>query len=83
VSEADWLPQTGNVLLTNGGMIRTNEGGQGEGASQGRNWVSLMEVTHSMPAEKVWEIVIDDPSGGWVAYRSQRMPSLYPPSARF
>ena len=37
-----------------------------------------MEVTHDEPAEKVWELVIDDPAGGWASYRVERVPSLYP-----
>lgn len=44
----------------------------------GRHWVTIMEVTHTSPPEKVWEIVIDDKAGGWASYRSERMPSLYP-----
>ena len=78
VSEADRLPQTGNVLLTNGGQMKTIDGTQTDDSDEGRNWLSLMEVTHAMPVEKVWEVVVDTPAGGWGAYRSERMPSLYP-----
>jgi arylsulfate sulfotransferase len=76
VSEADWLPQTGNILLTNGGSVRTADGGQGM-PGQGHHWVSLVEVTHTTPAEKVWEVVIDHPAVSWSAFRTERIPSLY------
>jgi len=78
VSEADPMPITGNVLLTNGGQLVTEDGQQTQNQGAGRVWLSVMEVTHAMPAKKVWEIVIDTPTGEWGAYRSERVPSLYP-----
>ena len=40
--------------------------------------LSVVEVTHTMPPEKIWEIAIDTPDEGWGAYRAERYPSLYP-----
>lgn len=78
VSEADRLPRTGNVLITNGGRVRRPEGGPGVYAADGRVWVSIAEVTRTEPAEKVWEVVIDDPGTSWQTFRSERWPGLYP-----
>jgi hypothetical protein len=76
ISDVDWLPQTSNVLITNGGHVRLADGGQGM-PGQGHHWISLAEVTHTTPAEKVWEVVIDDPAVSWTAFRTERIPSLY------
>jgi hypothetical protein len=78
ISEADSLPVTGNVLLTNGGQMNDANGKATANFAAGHHWVSLVEVTHETPAEKVWEVVIDDPRGGWASYRSERVGSLYP-----
>ncbi len=77
ISEADWMPITGNILVTNGGRVHKEGGGIGIFGNDGRLWINITEVTHTKPAEKVWEIVIDDPTTGWAAYRSERWPSLY------
>jgi len=78
ISEADWLPETENILITSGGRIRKPDGTHGVWPGEGRIWVTIAEVTHSDPAEKVWEVVIDDPAVGWASYRGERLPSLYP-----
>ena len=78
ISEADWLPQTGNVLVTSGGRVRAADGSASASPAGGHHWVTLVEVTHTTPAEKVWEVVIDDPELGWAVYRSERVASLYP-----
>jgi arylsulfate sulfotransferase len=82
VSEADTMPETGNILITNGGQAEVPEGLSMEGiydpGSGLRIHLSVVEVTHTMPAEKVWEISIDTPDEGWGAYRTERLPSLYP-----
>ena len=82
VGEADRLPETGNILLTNGGQevddaSRPFYAGY-EADVYPRVKLSIMEVTHSTPAEKLWEISIDTLDGGWGAYRVERVPSLYP-----
>lgn len=78
ISEADALPETGNVLLVNGGQMTDADGKPTSNFAAGHHWVSLVEVTRETPAEKVWEVVIDDPRGGWASYRAERVRSLYP-----
>lgn len=78
ISEADSLPVTGNVLLANGGQMSDANGKPTSNFGAGHHWTSIVEVTHETPAEKVWEIVIDDPRGGWASYRAERIASLYP-----
>lgn len=75
---AEWMPETGNVLVADGGRTRTKDGKDGASPIAGHHWARVFEVTHESPAEKVWEIVIDDPEMGWAVYRSVRYPSLYP-----
>ncbi len=58
IGDADSLPQTGNVLITFGGMLPAR----------------LIEVTHTTPAVKVFDLSI----AGQFSYRSERLPSLYP-----
>ena len=77
VSEADWLPQTEHILVTSGGRVRDNAGNPVMSPLAGHPWIAIAEVTHTMPAEKVWEIRIDDPRAGWSVFRSERLPSLY------
>ena len=78
ISEADSLPETGNVLLINGGLMTDANGEPTSNFGGAHHWTTVMEVTHESPAEKVWELVIDDPAGGWASYRVERVPSLYP-----
>jgi arylsulfate sulfotransferase len=78
ISEADWLPQTENILLTNGGRLRDRAGNDTQDFVEGHLWIQLIEVTHTTPAEKVWEVVIDDPRWGWTAFRTERIPRLNP-----
>ncbi len=78
VGDADWMPTTGNILVNYGGLVSDNEGNPvAEG--NGHNWVRVVEVTHETPAEKVFELFIDDgPPAGWSVFRTQRLPGLYP-----
>ena len=78
VGDADWMPQTGNVLINYGGLVSDAVGTPiVEGA--GHNWVRIVEVTHETPAEKVFELFIDDERpAGWSVFRAERLPSLYP-----
>ena len=78
VGDADWMPQTGNVLINYGGLVSDAAGTPiVEGA--GHNWVRIVEVTHETPAEKVFELFIDDERpAGWFVFRAERLPSLYP-----
>ena len=78
LGDADWMPQTGNVLINYGGLVSDASGAPiVEGA--GHNWVRIVEVTHESPAEKVFELFIDDERpAGWSVFRAERLPSLYP-----
>lgn len=76
--DVDWLPETENILVTDGGRVRGRDGKPSASPIGGKHWARIFEVTHESPAEKVFEIVIDDDRGGWAVYRSQRVPSLYP-----
>ena len=76
--DADWMPQTGNVLIAYGGLVSDAEGNPVGGVA-GHNWARIVEVTHETPAEKVFELFIDDQRPeGWSVYRAERLPRLYP-----
>ena len=77
ISDADYLPETGNVLITDGGRFE-DENGEPMVAFGGHQWGRVLEVTHAPESEKIWEIVIDDPEVRYSIYRAQRLRSLYP-----
>ena len=78
LSDADWMPTTGNVLITDGARTSQIEDAT-SGETVTHNWLRIVEVTHTKPAEKVFELVIDDaPPNGWRVYRAERLPGLYP-----
>lgn len=78
ICDADWLPNTGNVLITDGGRVSVSEGNI-SGDLDEHHWERIVEVTHTTPPEKIFELVIDDvPPIGWAVYRSERLPRLYP-----
>lgn len=77
ISDADWLPETGNILVTKGGRVREKDGTVLMFPEEGHNWITITEVTHTSPAEKVWEAVLDDPRWGMAAFRTDRIASLY------
>jgi hypothetical protein len=80
VGDADSLANTGNILVTHGGLgnidgARTSEIGLGYSATR------IMEVTRAAPAEVVFDMLLfnPDPARAITAYRSDRIASLYPP----
>ena len=78
--EADWLPQTGNILVTDGGHIELKDGTPHDNVPGERQWARIFEVTREAPHEKVFEVVCESKPGvpfGWSIYRSQRYPNLY------
>jgi hypothetical protein len=79
LGETDWLPVKGNVLVTDGGRVTRPDGRPGFHPAQGRKWARVLEVTHTTPAEVVFEVLLDEPDRGWTVYRSERLASLYPP----
>jgi hypothetical protein len=79
--EADWLPVTGNILITEGGHVHKENGEPSDDVPADHQWARILEVTHTTPANKVFEIRIDSGAGsdkGWSVYRSERLPSLFP-----
>lgn len=79
ICDVDWLPTTGNVLVTDGGRVRRSDGTDADQPFGGKHWARIVEVTHTTPPEKVFELIIEDEElTGWAIYRSERMPSLYP-----
>ena len=77
LSDADWLPVTGNLLVDDGARNRPVDDGSGD--TTDHNLARIFELTHTTPAEMVFEVIIDDaPPAGWRVYRAQRIPGLYP-----
>ncbi|HEY5911011.1 MAG TPA: aryl-sulfate sulfotransferase [Verrucomicrobiae bacterium] len=82
VGNADWLPNTGNVLVTFGSVGYINCVSP-SAASPAARMVRIKEVTHDAPADVVFDLSIFDYNnnspgylGYWV-YRSRRVPDLY------
>jgi arylsulfate sulfotransferase len=76
IGDADWLPRTGNILIDYGGLVYV------DGVRTNTNAVRIMEVTHTTPAEKVFDLSIETPpdAPAWFVYRAERIPDLYPPA---
>jgi arylsulfate sulfotransferase len=74
LGDANFLPLKQNVLITDGFRIT-------QGIPDSR-WARIIEVTHTIPAQKVFELIVRDAPGsnyaGWRIYRAQRLPSLDP-----
>ena len=77
ISDADHLPETGNILVTDGGKFADQDGNE-MGTFGGRQWARVFEVTYGDDSEKVWELVTNDPAKPYSIYRAQRIRSLYP-----
>ena len=78
LSDADWLPITGNILVTDGAR-ETNDDGVNADGEDANYWARIVEVTHTEPAEIVYEVHLKDGgNGNWHIYRAERLPSLYP-----
>ncbi len=118
LGDVDWLPVTGNLLVTDGARVTDAEGrsvepapppagmgggprgamggappGGPRGAPAGgppggpgafgdpgiMRWARIVEVTHTLPAEKVFELILqDEPPAGQAVYRAKHLDSLYP-----
>lgn len=81
VGDADWLPETNNVLVTDGGRLEDSRGrpvGEPPGATQ---WGRVLEVTRAEPAQVVFELHLSERGRsnryGSSIYRAERIPSLY------
>jgi hypothetical protein len=77
ICDVDWLPKSGNVLVTDGGRVKDKDGKPSVNIFAGHHWVRIIELTHDTTPAKVWEMVIDDPRVGWAVFRAERVPSLY------
>jgi len=76
--DADWMPNTGNVLLTFSDT-RFIAGAPSDDWGLGTRHTSIIEVDHQTPANKFFDMRVYNPVQGgsiWV-YRSEKIPSLY------
>jgi hypothetical protein len=79
ISDADWLPVTGNVLVTDGGHRDDEDGLPSEVFADGQPWAQIFELDRTEPVEKVFHLVMkDEPPAGYQVYRAQRLSDLYP-----
>ena len=77
LSDADWQPTTGNVLLTFGGV--TYAGGvSSPDLGLGAEYTHIVEVTDEVVPQKVFDLMLYDPANTITVYRSERIPGLYP-----
>ena len=82
--EADWLPQTENLLVTDGGHIELEDGTPHDDVPAERQWARIFEITRDSPPREVFEVRCD--SGyrspfGWSIYRASRIANLLDPFA--
>lgn len=79
--DVDWLAKTGNVLITNGGEIRDENGLRTDFAPGDQQWAEIYEVTYGSSSEKVFDVLIDSPPDrpeiGWSVYRAERVADLF------
>jgi arylsulfate sulfotransferase len=78
VGDADWMPQTGNVLMDFGNTTNVN-GVASEDLGLGRTHTRIVEVDRGTPADVVFDMTVYGPPGRLLIYRVERIPSLYPP----
>jgi hypothetical protein len=82
VGNADWLPQSGNVLVTFGNVNYVN-GSLPSSIAPSATMLRIQEVTHDESPEVVFDLAAFDYSNtsptyrGTFAYRSHRIPDLY------
>ena len=71
LGDADYLPETGNVLITHGSLATKLK----------INSAVIIEVTHTDPAREIFIMTLYDDSpdleGGWRVYRAERIKDLY------
>jgi len=78
LGDVDWQPQTDNILATIGAQETNAEGDNAPPGPGTQRWARLVELTHEQPAEKVWEMRLQEDDSGWAVYRAERLPGLYP-----
>ena len=77
ISDADWQPTTGNVVVHFGGVSYTG-GVASADLGLGVNHVRIIEVTRDTPPDIVFDLTVYNPTGSITIYRSERIQSLYP-----
>jgi len=81
LGDADLLPTTGNVLVTDGGRVLDQQGQASDEIILGHKWARIFEVTREAKPRKVFEVQIKSPMpvgfSGWSVYRAARIPGLY------
>jgi len=82
VGNARYLPQSGNVLGCFGYV--TSVGGESmNNLGLGKKAIRIIEFQPGNPHEVVFDLkitsAVTESSDGWVAYRTELLPSLYPP----
>ncbi|QDT32180.1 aryl-sulfate sulfotransferase [Thalassoglobus polymorphus] len=79
--DVDWLPQTGNVLVTNGGEIRDENGERTDYAPGEQQWAEIFEVTYEQTPQRVFDLLIkssaEQTGFGWSVYRSERISNFF------
>ena len=78
LGDVDWQPQTNNILVTIGAQETDADGNNAPPGPGTQRWARLVELTHDQPAEKVWEMRLQEDDSGWSIYRAERLPTLYP-----
>jgi arylsulfate sulfotransferase len=78
-SDADWMKDTGNVLITSSATSWLG-GVSSKSLGMGRWHTRIIEVDHNTPAEKVFEMAVFNTTRNSEirSYRSERIPDLYP-----
>lgn len=82
VGSADWMPQTGNVLICDGGRLESRTGAPLGAPPSAVQWGRVLEVTRDNPADVVFEVRFSEQGRnnefGSSIYRAERLRSLYP-----
>jgi len=78
-SDADWMENTGNVLITSSATSWLG-GVSSKDLGMGKWHTRIIEVDHNTPAAKVFEMEVFNPTQNSEirSYRSERIPDLYP-----
>ena len=75
------LPESGNTYITYGGLTYEDDGTPSDNNQVHRIRTRHIEVTGGSAPEKVFELLIEDPSENdairWFSFRSEHLPSLY------
>lgn len=84
MGDADWLPETENVLVAYGALLTPESlgkvGWESSSRQQFSQWTRLREYKRSNPPEVVFEVVMksDDPQMGWTLFGAERIDRVGP-----